>query len=310
MFTSEISTIVTFTPDNPAGVAQEESHPTRMLAAFIESIRRYKEDRTRMTPTDHDLAPIIRIEREGRMLGAFEAPQVNKEFALAAARAAFGGFGANTVMLVMDAHMSPVTPDEAANYQPGEMQRRCDEEGSCALGLMTDLLIFHRVTRRMVMQEPSDSSDSSDSAAVPTIEVEIAIVPYIFHESGESPPARLQWASSIREGLLEEKSARMREAGKETEGIRIGGYITDNLLAAAILPSAFDVIRAMRGCPPEDRKNQSGADDELRLEIDNMTRAALVRLGFKAFDHTAQGERSRSGLIAQQADNTDTRDGA
>ena len=143
MFSSEISTTVTFTPDKPEGTAQE-SRPTRMLTDLMQSIRRYKEDRARVTPKDHDLAPIIRIEREGQVLGTFEAPQVNKEFALAAARAAFGCFDATSVLLVMDAHMAaPITPEEAENYQPGEMQRRCDEEGACELGLMTDILIFH-----------------------------------------------------------------------------------------------------------------------------------------------------------------------
>lgn len=286
MFSSETSTRVIFTPDDPEGTWSEGA-PSRKLETFIERIRLHKEERTRSTPRSHDLAPIILVERDGIPLGVLEAPEVNKELGLLAARAGFGGFGADTIILVMDAHVAPVKPEEAGQYRPGEMQRRCDEEGACELGLMTDALIFHRVTRRIEARERNGETE-----VTPVIEMEMATVPYIFHEAEGQPTAPLRWASSVREDLWREHGGRTREAAESGMNLRVGGYVAESLFYAALTPSAFEIAGELRGKLPEELRRDFDVGEDLRAVIDDATRAALTGCGFTTFGRAAEPERA------------------
>lgn len=282
MFSSETSTTTIYTPDDPEGMASEGAVSPK-LGNFIERICRYKEERTRLTPQSHDLAPIVLIERDGTPLGIFEAPEVNKQHGLLVARAGFGGFGADTIIIVMDAHMAPIKPEEMEQYRPGEMQRQCDEEGACELGLMTDVLIFHRITRRIEMCE-----GNGETQGTPVIEMEMATVPYIFHQAEGQPTLPLRWASSISENAWRKRGERVREAAEDKTTLRVSGYIAESLFHAALTPSAFEIAGELRRQLPEELRGHFDVDENLRAGIDDATRAALTGRGFTTFGHDAE----------------------
>jgi hypothetical protein len=96
-----------------------------------------------------DMPPTIFGERNGRVLCAVVAPQVDKYQGLQAAAMLRRGLAIDTLTMILDAHIRTGKigqEDEfMKNYKHGDMQKACDEEGACELGLISDCLVCHRI---------------------------------------------------------------------------------------------------------------------------------------------------------------------
>jgi len=96
-----------------------------------------------------DMPPTIFGERDGRVLCAVIAPQVDKYQGLQAAAMLRRGLAVDTLTMILDAHIrtGKVGQEDEfmKNYKHGDMQKACDEEGACETGLISDCLICHRI---------------------------------------------------------------------------------------------------------------------------------------------------------------------
>lgn len=90
-----------------------------------------------------DLAPMIEVYRDGRIVAVIQAFQVNRDLALDYLPLIVGGFAADAVVLCLDSHYTnnPTNPATGQPWGPGEMQKACDEDGACSVGLITDCLM-------------------------------------------------------------------------------------------------------------------------------------------------------------------------
>lgn len=173
------------------------------LEQSIEFARKRKEARVAVAPDDHDLRPLLVFSRGGQTVAIVTTPDVDKEQGLAAARLGLSGYSADEVILILDAHMKLMQPGEDPPA-PGELQRMCDQEGACELGLITDLVVVNRITR--------------DG------EQEMACVPYAYHGSGTV----FRWSGEVHTARGEE----------------IEGYITESLSDAMIESHRMNVVAA------------------------------------------------------------------
>lgn len=103
-----------------------------------------------------DMPPTLFVERGGVIVAVVMAPQVDKHAGLHAATICRVGFKADALTMVLDAHIKEekipegMTAEEAKdqiakNYEPGSMQKACDEDGACEKGEIADVLLCHRV---------------------------------------------------------------------------------------------------------------------------------------------------------------------
>jgi hypothetical protein len=96
-----------------------------------------------------DMPPTIIGERDGRVLCAVIAPQVDKYQGLQAAAMLRRGLAIDTLTMLLDAHIRTIPKDQEdefrKKYKHGDMQKACDEEGACELGIISDCLICHRI---------------------------------------------------------------------------------------------------------------------------------------------------------------------
>ena len=173
--------------------------------AIVEA-RRRKEERVAQLPDDADLRPIVFFERGGRLVVTVETPAVDKEAALFAARVGAQGYGADALTVILDAHIKLINPGDELP-RPGDLQRQCDEEGACDLGLISDTLIIQRL--------------STDGSA------QIAILPYKYHGS----QTVFRWTE-----LPFEQSGDMG----------FDGYVSDCLAEALAAAARLDLATAIR----------------------------------------------------------------
>jgi len=98
-----------------------------------------------------DLPPTIIAERNGEVFAIVIASDIDKELALKASDILRHGAGADSLVLILDAHVRTMDKDGEdeflKNYKHGDMQRACDEEGACELGLISDCLVCHRIDK-------------------------------------------------------------------------------------------------------------------------------------------------------------------
>ncbi len=96
-----------------------------------------------------DLQPTIDVWRDGRFLAGIVCRDVDRDQALQAVTIAVPGFGADAVILSLDAHMtsSPTNPKTGEPWGPNEMQGLCNDEGACDSGLITDCMMIQEVGR-------------------------------------------------------------------------------------------------------------------------------------------------------------------
>lgn len=99
-----------------------------------------------------DIPPVIFIEKDGKQLCQVFAPEVNRDLGLMAAELLKMGFDPDTMVILMDAHFAEgkgkMTEEEfAKKFPPGSMQKMCDEQGACELGLITDCILSLQISR-------------------------------------------------------------------------------------------------------------------------------------------------------------------
>ena len=139
-----------------------------------------------------DVLPTVIAERNGEVFAIVVAPNVDKEMALRASTILRQG-GADALTLILDAHVRHVNSKDGdeflKNYKHGDMQRACDEEGACSLGIISDCLICQRI-------------DSSGK-------VTLRILPYDYHGQG----TEFKW----------------KEETEQPEGVQYDGYIVETL---------------------------------------------------------------------------------
>lgn len=96
-----------------------------------------------------DLPPTIIAERNGEVFAIVIASDIDKELAFRASHILRTGAGADALVIILDAHVRSVDTEKGdeflKNYKHGDMQRACDEEGACELGIISDCLICHRI---------------------------------------------------------------------------------------------------------------------------------------------------------------------
>lgn len=90
-----------------------------------------------------DITPVITFYRDGEKIAIFMAARVNKHDAIAAVQIGVSMLDADEVTVSMDTHISNVTinPATGEQWKTGEMQKACDEDGACSIGIITDTIL-------------------------------------------------------------------------------------------------------------------------------------------------------------------------
>lgn len=148
----------------------------------VEFVKKVKMEFVRETERG-DMPPVVMMEQDDKLSVIAIAPVVDKHAGLFAVKVLCASCQPTAMTIVADAHIRTQktkpgqTPEEAAaefhqKYQPGEMQRQCDEEGACERGELIDVLSCIRYTR-----------DGTTNYRV---------VPYDYHGKGGKPFAWLE----------------------------------------------------------------------------------------------------------------------
>lgn len=95
-----------------------------------------------------DVPGVVEIWRDGDPLLLIISPQIDRDLVLDAAYFAIPAFAADRAIVMLDAHFStePTNPKTGKPWEQGEMQKACDEDGACSLGIITDCLLINDVT--------------------------------------------------------------------------------------------------------------------------------------------------------------------
>jgi hypothetical protein len=125
-----------------------------LLEANKDSLDRIKRTKDTWVKIDErgDIPPVVIVEKNGEDLCTVFAPQVDKMMGLRAAQVLRQGFDPDYMTVMFDAHYAQGKKDEseeefAERFPAGSMQKMCDEENACAVGLITDCIISARVGR-------------------------------------------------------------------------------------------------------------------------------------------------------------------
>lgn len=104
-----------------------------------------------------ELLPVVVTEKNGVPGKMAIAPLLDRDAALIAAKMLWHGSQPDALIVLLDAHVrqyAAKTPEDIAayqaamaNYQRGQMQRECDEEGACDRGELVDVIHVHRIDR-------------------------------------------------------------------------------------------------------------------------------------------------------------------
>lgn len=129
------------------------STPTERFDFAVKVLRETKEATVSSTPQDDpgDMRPVVFFERDGEIMAAGNAPQVDRDLGLELARIGIRGFAADSVIWCADAHVANqlINPNTGKRWGPGEMQNACDNEGACLVGVLQDCLLVTRVDRAL-----------------------------------------------------------------------------------------------------------------------------------------------------------------
>lgn len=158
----------------------------------------------RAADENDDLSPSVVFRREDVPIALVIARQVNRDEGLAAVARGVPGFSADEIHLTLDTHMTDRrfyekygrTPD------PHELQRLCDVEGACELGLITDAMTILRATRAG--------------------ELEQLCLPYHVHKTART----VHWIDDQVSHIV---------SGEDGDGWRLGGIVPDAMREAFLL---------------------------------------------------------------------------
>jgi hypothetical protein len=106
--------------------------------------------------------------------------------------------GADEIIAVFDAHVRVVEKKFLEDYEYGDMQKACDEEGACETGQISDCLSCHLINDQL--------------------EGEVQMMPYFYHGKGGVP---FEWRDHKGVGEKPQKP--------DDEGVRFEGIIPDSL---------------------------------------------------------------------------------
>lgn len=95
-----------------------------------------------------DLDGLVEVWRDGEPI-VFIVTPIDRDKALDAAHFAVRGFRADRIIVSLDSHYTTQAnnPSTGKPWGPGEMQKACDEDGACSLGIITDALVINTVTK-------------------------------------------------------------------------------------------------------------------------------------------------------------------
>jgi hypothetical protein len=191
-----------------------------------------------MEGQNDDLAPIVHAHRNDQTLAIIGCQVVSRDMGLYACAAAAQGLGADELWLVTDAHMSHSGVDaQGEPWAPGGMQQACDNDGACALGLITDcinvagversgrhwmlVLPYHvHKTERTVRWVDDDTLFMDDA-----VDPEAHVGGYLFDCMDQC------FATPVKEGM----------AAKTLEVLTLGGY---KVLVPPNSPAGFEATAA------------------------------------------------------------------
>lgn len=150
-----------------------------------------------------DVPPTVIAECNGEVFGIVVASNVDKDMALKAS-VMLRQSGADALTFIFDAHVRHVNAADGdeflKNYKHGDMQRACDEENACTLGIISDCLVCQRI-------------DSSGK-------ITMRILPYDYH----GKDTEFKW----------------KEETEQPEGVKYDGYIVNSLRAIMAEPSFIE----------------------------------------------------------------------
>lgn len=198
-----------------------------------------------------DLPPTIIAERNGEVFVIVVASEIDKELAFHASHMLRHGAGADSLVLIFDAHFRSIDPDKGdeflKNYKHGDMQRACDEEGACELGIISDCLICHRINDKG--------------------EISMKILPYSYHGKGTT----FKWTDA--------------DPRYETEGVKFDGVVPDVLRKIMSGRSRRDTFFENQGLMQTAKDHGFGFDEErIFYHIARATFQVLREKGFYLFD--------------------------
>jgi hypothetical protein len=192
-----------------------------------------------------DLPPTIIAERNGEVFAIVIASEIDKELAFQASHILRTGAGADSLVLILDAHVRSVDAEKGdeflKNYKHGDMQRACDEEGACELGIISDCLICHRI-----------DSDGK---------ISMKILPYSYHGKGTT----FKWTDP--------------DPKHDSEGIKFEGTVPD-VLRKIMAEGTFATNEKLMGTA----KEHGFSEDRIFYHTARATFQILRERGFYLFD--------------------------
>lgn len=125
--------------------------PNDKIGNFIRAAWERKE-RGVADDDDYDITPEVHFFKDDVLLMSTLMPHVSRDEALATAQMATGLTGADTLLMIVDAHVATgdenmTNPKTGKQWGPGEMQAFCNDEDGCQLGIITDCIhavVAHR----------------------------------------------------------------------------------------------------------------------------------------------------------------------
>lgn len=121
------------------------------LETFIDVCKHTKESAVAAATNGEidDVPPFVEFHRDGEPFMLFITAQIDRDMALTAIMLGVPIFAIDEMYLMFDAHMSREMNNPATGkpWGPGGMQKACDEDGACSLGVITDCLTFMSMTR-------------------------------------------------------------------------------------------------------------------------------------------------------------------
>lgn len=201
-----------------------------------------------------DIPPMVIPERNGEILAVVFAPEIDKELGYQAASMCNAGFSPDFLTVVFDSHVSSQSKVEgqtleeaekefAKKFPPGSMQKMCDEEGACDLGVITDCLSCFKINKNG--------------------DVIFATLPYSYHGKADGRP--FQW--------LPEKNMIINDKISDKQ---ISGTIVRTLREIMKDGSIFEVFPELKKMGFEDEERNLFHSSRAMISLLNATNFIVI----------------------------------